>query len=113
MVKGSVRRSSLEDSKSEAVEDEPFGTFVDPWVERPESFEWEFFRVDTEVVDFGRFFFLVLVAVDDLRMMLILSIVYLMGGESGDFYACIGIFSGIFLLEKASENRLFPIFASD
>jgi len=43
--------------------------------------EWEFFRVDAEVVDFGRFFFLVLVAMDDLRMLVILSIVYLMGGE--------------------------------
>jgi hypothetical protein len=81
VVKGSVRSSSLDDSKSEAVELEPFETFVDPWVARPEFFKWEFFRVDAEGVDFGRFFFLVLVAVDDLRMMLILSIVYLMRGE--------------------------------
>jgi hypothetical protein len=80
VVKGTVRSNSPDDSKSEAIELEPFGTFVDPWVARPEFLEWEFFRVDAEVVDFGRFFFLVLVAMDDLRMLVILSIVYLMGG---------------------------------
>jgi hypothetical protein len=46
---------------------------------RTEFLEWEFFRAET--TDFARSFFLVLVAVDDRRMMLILSIGHLKGGE--------------------------------
>ncbi len=101
VVKGTVRSNSPDDSKSEAIELEPFGTFVDPWVARPEFLEWEFFRVDAEVVDFGRFFFLVLVAMDDLRMLVILSIVYLMGGEIRRF---LWVYRHFFQYILTSEN---------